>query len=100
MMAKIRIEIKRFTLVQDAVRGPERIRGFAKDRYKVTGTKDFGDGHDGRILAVIAGRKGNFMHSDIGNRSLERLVPVNICKWVGIGAMCLGQPKNDPDPRN
>jgi hypothetical protein len=38
MMAKIWIEIKRLTLVQDMVRGPERTHRLAKDRYEVAGT--------------------------------------------------------------
>lgn len=73
-MAKIRIEIKRLTLVQDTVRGPERTRRLVKDRYEVAGTKDVGDGYDRRLLAVIPGRKRNLMHSDVRNRSFERLV--------------------------
>jgi hypothetical protein len=95
-MAKIRIEIKRLTLVQDTVRGPERTRRLSKDRYEVAGTKDLGDRYDGRILAVIPGRKRNLVHSDVRNRSFERLVPVNICQWARIRAIMLRQTKDDP----
>ena len=46
MMSKIGIEIERFTLVQDTIRGPSRVDRLAKAGYEMTRTEDIGDGYN------------------------------------------------------
>jgi hypothetical protein len=72
----------------------------AEDRYEVTRADDISDGNNGGILAMIAGRKRNFVHSDVRNGIFEWLVPIHVCEWVGIGSIRLWQAKDESNACN